>query len=198
MKNNLSVNNSVNIDGGSKIESVRDVNMKAESGTEIVTESAKEYNIYTNESGKGQTIVTTGHEGNPLESRNTYVKIDGNVTTGIHNSLVIDLAGGYDNIEVKVPKGREFFEPKSIDLGGKTMVYNPFLEDYNTAIADMERYTPGTAEYNALKAQAEGIVKVMAQYGFADEVLDSKGKSTGKYVTYESLSGPAIEIPNMM
>ena len=283
MKNNLSVSGSVNLDSKSSIKTVRDVNIKAEAGTEIVTESAKEYNIYTNASGKGQTIVTTGHEGNPLESRNTAVNIDGNIETGIHNALAIDLTGenkvstkqvtlytvtfestwlgsvgqwlgrnpnvtqtsrtnltpdrevaprfrytfsSYSpidlntaathaekvesnttkvtvadkeigNLKATVTKGADFFDEKSIDMDGRTMVYNPYLKDYNQALSDMQRYTPGSTEHNKLKAQAEGIVKVMAAYGFADEILDSKGKGTGQYMTYESLNGPAIEIPNI-
>lgn len=53
LNNELKIKNRVDIDSGTEINAVRNVNINAESGTEIITESAKEYNIYTGESGKG-------------------------------------------------------------------------------------------------------------------------------------------------
>ena len=55
LKNDLEVKNTVDINSGSAINAIRNVNIKAESGTEVITESAKEYNIYTGENGTGSS-----------------------------------------------------------------------------------------------------------------------------------------------
>ncbi len=89
LKDNLKINNTVDINSGSTISAARNVNIKAQSGTEVITESAKEYNIYSGEGGTGNVIVTTGREGNAYETANNFVNIDGTIinnTRGLQNA----------------------------------------------------------------------------------------------------------------
>jgi len=194
LKDNLKVNNTVNINSGSTISAVRNVNIKAESGTEVVTESAKEYNIYKGEGGKGNVIVTTGHEGNAFETANNFVNIDGTINAGIRNSLNMTISGGNlsENVNptVTLTEGKDIFDPSSINFNATSTMENPFLADYNKALSDMQAYTPGSAEYVSLYNQVLGMEKVMATYGFAEKI-----GNTEQYIVYDKIETPAMELP---
>ena len=82
LKNDPEVKNTVNINAGSTINAIRNVNINAESGTEVITESA-----------------------------NNSVNIDGTINAGIHNSLKMTISGGKlftnesENPSVEVTEG---------------------------------------------------------------------------------------------
>lgn len=200
LKDNLKIKNTVDINSGSTINAVRNVNITAESGTEVVTESAKEYNIYKGTDGKGKVVVTTGHEGNAYETANNYVNIDGTINTGIHNSLSMTISGGKlsaiesENVNptVTLTEGADIFDPSSINFNATSTIENPFLADYNKAVSDMQAYTPGSNEYNSLHNQVLGMEKVMATYGFAEKIGD-----TDQYVVYDKIEIPAMELPDI-
>ena len=200
LKNDLKINNTVDINSGSTINAVRNVNINAESGTEVVTESAKEYNIYNGTDGKGNVIVTTGHEGNAFETANNYVNIDGTINTGIRNSLKMTISGGKfsaresetENPTVTVTEGADIFDPSKINFSATATMDNPFLADYNKALSDMQAYTPNSAEYNSLYNQLIGIERLMATYGFAEKM-----SGTDQYVVYDKIQIPAMELPDI-
>ena len=58
VKNTMAQSNQVMIAGGSTVGSVRHVNVKAGKGKTTVTESAREYNIYTGTGGSGSVAST--------------------------------------------------------------------------------------------------------------------------------------------
>ena len=58
VKNTMVQSNQVMIAGGSTVGSVRHVNVKAGKGKTTVTESAREYNIYTGTGGSGSVAST--------------------------------------------------------------------------------------------------------------------------------------------
>ena len=200
LEDKLTLNNTVDINSGSTINAVRNINIKAESGTEVITESAKEYNIYTDESGNSNIIVTTGHEGNASENQNNYVNIDGTINAGIHNSLKMTISGGKlsakesENVNptVTVTEGADIFDSSKINFNATVSMDNPFFADYNKTVSDMQAYTPSSSEYNSLYNQVAGIEKVMETYGFAEKM-----GSTNQYIVYDKIQIPAMELPDI-
>lgn len=196
LTDDLTLNNTVDIDSGSAINAVRNVSLNAESGTEVVTESAKEYKIYSGESGNGKVVVTTGHEGNASETQNNFVNVDGTVNAGVRNTLKMTISGGKvsENVNptVNVTAGAENFDASKINFNATASMDNPFLADYNKAVNDMNAYAEGTAEYKSLYNQVVGMERVMATYGFAEKVSGSE-----RYKVYDKIQVPAMELPDI-
>lgn len=195
---------------GGNIESVRHVNLKAGKGTTTVTESAQEYNIYQGTGGSGTVTSTAFGEAIGGEVPENYIQIDGNVNTGIHNSLNIDISG---NIVMTDPvyneSGTAIVEDGKVDYSGikadatetwfddntikpsVATVENNLLTRYNEITDLLQQYQQGTTEYNSLKTEQTNLLNEMKNMGFATEIK-------GKLVPVSEIEIPAIEIPDIV
>ncbi|MCQ4908464.1 hypothetical protein NE479_13000, partial [Phascolarctobacterium faecium] len=72
VKNTMVQSNHVIIAGGSTVGSVRLLNVKAGKGKTTVTESAREYNIYTATRGSGSVAYTALRENSKSEPADNY------------------------------------------------------------------------------------------------------------------------------
>ena len=208
--NNMTQANQVVIASGANVDSVRHANLKAGKGTTTVTESAQEYNIYQGTGGSGTVTSTAFGEAIGGEVPENYIQIDGNVNTGIHNSLNIDISG---NIVMTDPvyneSGTAIVEDGKVDYSGikadatetwfddntikpsVATVENNLLTRYNEITDLLQQYQQGTTEYNSLKTEQTNLLNEMKNMGFATEIK-------GKLVPVSEIEIPAIEIPDIV
>ena len=208
--NNMTQANQVVIASGTNVDSVRHANLKAGKGTTTVTKSAQEYNIYQGTGGSGTVTSTAFGEAIGGEVPDNYIEIDGNVNTGIHNSLNIDISG---NIVMTDPvyneSGTAIVEDGKVDYSGikadatetwfddntikpsVATVENNLLTRYNEITDLLQQYQQGTTEYNSLKTEQTNLLNEMKNMGFATEI-------NGKLVPVSEIEIPAIEIPDIV
>jgi hypothetical protein len=200
-KNQVVVNGTVN--------SVRNSNLKAGKGLTTVTESAREYNVYTGTSGSGSVTSTASGEHNSNESTNNFVQIDHNgaVTAGIHNNLDVTISGStivnedktdvnkssidYKNIKVTVNKEDTWFDPTSITTG-TVEIKNSLINRYNELNKLLSQYDSQSNEYAIFKSEMDGIRTQMKDNGFIS------GDSSTSGIILESVTLPAISLPDIV
>lgn len=208
--NNMTQANQVVIASAANVDSVRHANLKAGKGTTTVTESAQEYNIYQGTGGSGTVTSTAFGEAIGGEVPDNYIEIDGNVNTGIHNSLNIDISGNivmtdpvYNESEtaivedgkvdysgIKADATETWFDDNTIKPSVAT-VENNLLTRYNEITDLLQQYQQGTTEYNSLKTEQTNLLNEMKNMGFATEI-------NGKLVPVSEIEIPAIEIPDIV
>lgn len=208
--NNMTQANQVVIESGANVDSVRHANLKAGKGTTTVTESAQEYNIYQGTGGSGTVTSTAFGEAIGGEVPDNYIQIDGNVNTGIHNSLNIDISGNivmtdpvYNESEtaivedgkvdysgIKADATETWFDDNTIKPSVAT-VENNLLTRYNEITDLLQQYQQGTTEYNSLKDEQTNLLNEMEDLGFATLI-------NGKLVPVSEIEIPAIEIPDIV
>lgn len=213
VNNDMTQANQVLIASGTNVESVRHANLKAGKGTTTVTESAQEYNIYQGTGGNGTVSSTAFGDVIGEEDSENYIQIDGNVKTGIHNSLNIEISGSLQIEEAEISKDQngnvvvsggkvdysgidadvtgEWFDDSAITPAVAT-IENNMLKRYAELIDLMDQYQ-NTKEYNAFKQELDALLKEMEKMGLA--VQD---KTTGNLVAITEIDVPAIEIPDIV
>ena len=92
LDNKMTQTNTVSIERGAQVESVRHANLSAVSGYTQAYESATAYNIWSGKGAQSSLTTTANGEGDRKgETRHNEVQVDGSVTAGIHNRLSMSI-----------------------------------------------------------------------------------------------------------
>ena len=92
LDNKMTQTNTVSIEHGAQVESVRHANLSAVSGYTQAYESATAYNIWSGKGAQSSLTTTANGEGDRKgETRHNEVQVDGSVTAGIHNRLSMNI-----------------------------------------------------------------------------------------------------------
>lgn len=89
-------NNTVTIGSGSKVSSVRNINLYADAGKETIRDSSVLYTWYWSDKDENYTSSTVGHEEPNNKHSNNFVQADGTLTAGVQNKQYITIGGTYD------------------------------------------------------------------------------------------------------
>lgn len=206
VQNNMTQNNQVTVAG--TVESVRHANLKAGKGLTTITESAREYNIYTGESGSGSiTSTAIGDMSERPETTNNFVNItdQGAVRSGIHNSLDLTITGNfkvdedkkdesaliYDEIKITRLEDQDWFDTSDVTVGA-VEIKNGLQSRYDELNTLLGQYDSQSPEYKLLASEKERLFNEMKDAGFV--ITDSNG--VGHIV--DSISLPAISLPDII
>ena len=217
VSNVMKQNNQVSINGD--IDSVRHVNFKAGKGLTTVVTSAREYNIYTGESGKGSVASTALGDDNDVkdEVRNNFVNIASGKTVraGVHNNLTLDISGETTftdpqfnadgsvkeegkinyNINKNATVGGDWFDVNSnikvTEIEIANGLYSRLLE-IDKVIGD---YSKDSAEYTKLLSERTRIVTQMEENGFIK--TSTEGGKTYKEI-FSEITLPAVEVNDII
>ena len=178
--NSMTQKNQLLIDGG--VRSVRHTNLYAEKGVTTVTETAREYKLYTKDGGEGEVASTAHGDRIKNEVEDNYIDLsaNGSILAGIHTDLDLAISGGTsytdngagiaptlhtDGVEVTVSKGADWFDKDSVEIGTVTLT-NPFYERYMNLLRQMGEYPVESNEHKNLKAGAEMLAAMMESGGY--------------------------------
>ena len=213
VNNDMNQANQVVIASGTAVDSVRHANIKAGKGSTTVTESAQEYNIYQGTSGSGSVASTMFGDVIGGEDSKNYIQIEGDVNTGIHNSLNINISG---NLQIEKPEISKDKDGNLVVVGGNVdysgikaeatedwfddstitpaiaTIENNMLTRYAELVDLMGQYQ-GTKEYDSFKQELNALLEEMKKIGLAVE-----DETTGNLVAVTEIDVPAIEIPDIV
>ena len=178
--NSMTQKNQLLIDGN--VRSVRHTNLYAEKGVTTVTETAREYKLYTKDGGEGEVASTAHGDRIKNEVEDNYIDLgaNGSILAGIHTDLDLAISGGTsytdngagiaptlhtDGVEVTVSKGADWFDKDSVEIGTVTLT-NPFYERYMNLLRQMGEYPVESNEHKNLKAGAEMLAAMMESGGY--------------------------------
>lgn len=207
INNDMEQNNQVTIN--SAVESVRHTNLKAGHGYTNITQSAREYNIYTGESGTGlvtSTVLGDMPEDSGEKTTN-FVKIteNGSVKAGIHNDLDLTISGqfnvdqnkqdesalDYSGIQITTADGQEWFDTSTVEAGTVEIV-NALQDRYNEVNNLLSQYDSNSNEYKILASERDRLITEMTEAGFI--VKDENGNMN----IIESINIPAVLLPDIV
>ena len=212
VKNTMMQNNQVEIAGD--VGSVRHVNVKAGKGKTTVTESAREYNIYTGTGGSGSVASTALGENISSETADNHVNVTGSVKSGIHNKLEVDISGAtaitpptyddngnmltpgsvsYGDITITVGEGADWFDKDGITPAAM-IIGNGLLARYKEVSGVMQEYQKDSDEYKAYKNELSNIVLEMRKAGMV--ALDKDGNQTD--IPVDQINVAAIRLPDIV
>ena len=178
--NSMSQANQVNIGRGSKIESVRNIDLKADSGREAIAESAYVYTTYTSNL-KSNLITVLPQDKNSREQQANFITVDGSLLAGLYNALELEIIGKAEDGSIKgnVIKGREWFNPQSISFGSQQSVANPYLKEYNELL-QAEKQVAANDKTNIKQTYSAELANLLA-------LMEKKGFAIKKGNSYEAL-----------
>ncbi|SHK28314.1 hypothetical protein SAMN05216582_101189 [Selenomonas ruminantium] len=178
--NSMSQANQVNIGRGSKIESVRNIDLKADSGREAIAESAYVYTTYTSNL-KSNLITVLPQDKNSREQQANFITVDGSLLAGLYNALELEIIGKAEDGSIKgnVIKGREWFNPQSISFGSQQTVANPYLKEYNELL-QAEKQMAANDKTNIKQTYSAELANLLA-------LMEKKGFAIKKGNSYEVL-----------
>ena len=197
-------------------ESVRHVNADAAKGTTTVTESAREYKLWTGTGGSGSVSSTALGDDISSETETNFVNVTGSATAGIHNKLDITIGGqtttqapsyngdktdltgegslNYEGITVNITEGSDWFDAASLKPDNMTLV-NGLMDRYNEVMGYLQAYgsNKDSEAYKAYEAEKNLLLLEMEKAGLAE-----KSTKNGVLTPLESIELPAIEIPDIV
>ena len=209
LNNYMTQSNQIEMAGNA--QSVRHINASAGKGTTTVTESAKEYKIWTGTSGSGEVASTALGNTIKNENANNYINITGTAKAGIHNQLDITIGGqttttdpvvendkvitegtvNYDKNNITINTGSTWFSKDDIEVGSITVI-NSLMTRYNQVMDYLHSYSKDSDAYKAYEAEKTLLLNEMAKAGFA-EYADN-----GTLVPLDSIELPAVTIPDIV
>ena len=209
LNNHMTQSNQIEMAGNA--QSVRHINASAGKGTTTVTESAKEYKIWTGTSGSGEVASTALGNTIKNENANNYINITGTAKAGIHNQLDITIGGqttttdpvvengnvitegtvNYDKNNITINTGSTWFSKDDIEVGSITVI-NSLMTRYNQVMDYLHSYSKDSDAYKAYEAEKTLLLNEMAKAGFA-EYADN-----GTLVPLDSIELPAVTIPDIV
>ncbi|MBE6092031.1 MAG: leukotoxin LktA family filamentous adhesin [Selenomonas ruminantium] len=168
--NSLTQANQVYVGRGSKIETVRDINLKADSGRESIAESAYVYTTYTTKTNNN-LITVLPQDKNTREQQSNFITVDGSLLAGLYHALELEITGKAEDGSIKgnVIKGREWFNPQGISFGKQQTVANPYLKEYNELkLAEAQvAASDKTDVKQKYSAELASLLALMEKKGFA-------------------------------
>ena len=209
LNNHMTQSNQIEMAGNA--QSVRHINASAGKGTTTVTESAKEYKIWTGTSGSGEVASTALGNTIKNENANNYINITGTAKAGIHNQLDITIGGqttttdpvvengnvitegtvNYDKNNITINTGSTWFSKDDIEVGSITVI-NSLMTRYNQVMDYLQSYSKDSDAYKAYEAEKTLLLNEMAKAGFA-EYADN-----GTLVPLDSIELPAVTVPDIV
>lgn len=209
LNNHMTQSNQIEMAGNA--QSVRHINASAGKGTTTVTESAKEYKIWTGTSGSGEVASTALGNTIKNENANNYINITGTAKAGIHNQLDITIGGqttttdpvvendkvitegtvNYDKNNITINTGSTWFSKDDIEVGSITVI-NSLMTRYNQVMDYLHSYSKDSDAYKAYEAEKTLLLNEMAKAGFA-EYADN-----GTLVPLDSIELPAVALPDIV
>ena len=182
---NNSMKQENHVEAGGEVNSVRNINAKANKGNTVLVKSAREYNNYTGTNGNGSIASTADGTINKEsdEKHDNKINVSGQYTAGIHDKLEINISGStvtteengvnYDQIKVDITEGAEWFNPEGKDpkdlLDVKTLeLENTLLAQYTALQTALNDYKPGSKEYENLSAEMDKLIEQMKELNFVD------------------------------
>ena len=211
VKNTMTQANQVTIAGN--IDSVRHVNFKANKGLTTVATSAREYNLYTGESGKGSLTSTAFGEQAGGETTDNKVAITGNVNAGVHNELGLTISGsttvkkpdanddtgetGEINFDkITVSADQNWFNTSKnvgIEVGEIT---NSLMGRYLELNNLLAQYDKKSDEYQNFRREQDIIVDQMRENGFVRDVEGKDGKTRSEI--FSSITIPMLDVNDIV
>ena len=168
--NSMSQANQVNVGRGSKVESARNIHLKADSGMESIAESAYVYTTYTSKLNNN-LIAVMPQDKNTNEQQSNFITVDGSLLAGLYNALELEITGKAEDGSIKgnVIKGREWFSSQDISFGNQQTVANPYLDEYNDLLLAEKQVATNdkTNIKQTYGAELANLLAVMAEKGFA-------------------------------
>ncbi|OUO48039.1 hypothetical protein [Megasphaera sp. An286] len=202
------------VEAGGEVNSVRNINAKANKGNTVLVKSAKEYNNYTGTNGNGSIASTADGTINEEsdEKHDNKINVSGQYTAGIHDKLEINISGStetteengvnYDQIKVDITEGAEWFNPEGKDpkdlLDVKTLeLENTLLAQYTALQNALNDYKPGSKEYKNLSAEMDKLIEQMKELNFVDMKYEEgkgwyKTNTPASNVTVQGIALPDI------
>ena len=209
LNNHMTQSNQIEMAGNA--QSVRHINASAGKGTTTVTESAKEYKIWTGTSGSGEVASTALGNTIKNENANNYINITGTAKAGIHNQLDITIGGqttttdpvvendkvitegtvNYDKNNITINTGSTWFSKDDIEVGSITVI-NSLMTRYNQVMDYLHSYSKDSDAYKAYEAEKTLLLNEMAKAGFAEYA------ENGTLVPLDSIELPAVTLPDIV
>ena len=209
LNNHMTQSNQIEMAGNA--QSVRHINASAGKGTTTVTESAKEYKIWTGTSGSGEVASTALGNTIKNENANNYINITGTAKAGIHNQLDITIGGqttttdpvvengnvitegtvNYDKNNITINTGSTWFSKDDIEVGSITVI-NSLMTRYNQVMDYLQSYSKDSDAYKAYEAEKTLLLNEMAKAGFAEYA------ENGTLVPLDSIELPAVTVPDIV
>jgi len=209
LNNHMTQSNQIEMAGNA--QSVRHINASAGKGTTTVTESAKEYKIWTGTSGSGEVASTALGNTIKNENANNYINITGTAKAGIHNQLDITIGGqttttdpvvengnvitegtvNYDKNNITINTGSTWFSKDDIEVGSITVI-NSLMTRYNQVMDYLHSYSKDSDAYKAYEAEKTLLLNEMAKAGFAEYAKN------GTLVPLDSIELPAVTVPDIV
>ena len=215
-------NNTVTIGSGSKVSSVRNINLYADAGKETIRDSSVLYTWYWSDKDENYTSSTVGHEEPDNKHSNNFVQADGTLTAGVQNKQYITIGGddsqlvffddkvkdavnAYENGQEAVGKDDLIINAsKGVDtdgIGTGTMDYGTTLFDrYNELGELMQAYadSPDSAAYIGYKAERQRILDQMKTMGLVEEIEDATNPGTTYLAPVEGATIDYIELSDIV
>lgn len=209
LNNHMTQSNQIEMAGNA--QSVRHINASAGKGTTTVTESAKEYKIWTGTSGSGEVASTALGNSIKNENANNYINITGTAKAGIHNQLDITIGGqttttdpvvendkvitegtvNYDKNNITINTGSTWFSKDDIEVGSITVI-NSLMTRYNQVMDYLHSYSKDSDAYKAYEAEKTLLLNEMAKAGFAEYAKN------GTLAPLDSIELPAVTLPDIV
>lgn len=192
VNNNMTQSNQIELAGNA--ESVRHINASAAKGFTTVTESAKEYKVWTGTGGEGNVASTALGDQIKNETADNYINVTGTAKAGVHNKLDITIDGhsstaaqptyeerpliGSDGKQVLDDEGNPVMEEVLVDKGDVS------YKDVIITVDDGEE----TDWFNKNQITPDNLVVVnglMERYNQVMEYLAAYAEGSEAYEAYE-------------
>ena len=207
LNTNISMGNQVATGVNSKVESVRNINIEANSGENRIEKAVQKYTWYDQENSSDYVTSANGEKNENIDSVDNYADIQGKLHAGIYAKQDITIDGVVDlnkdkNGKTDIVDANVTSKP-IITLGDGTKVdittgiedyANSLIKRYNEICELLKEYSDEkSAAYQGYQAEKTRILNTMLSLGLAEERTFNDGNKaivpTGKLdVQYIKLS----------
>ena len=170
----INQNNTVVINSGSDVSSVRHINAYADAGKETIRDTAVMYTWYYSDKDENYTSSTIGNQEPENKNSNNFVQADGKLTAGVDNKQYITIGGTYN--------------PETGETEGSQIVF--LNKDTLQAVKDY-----GNGQENAVGADG---IKIEVSGSSADESVTKNVGTVGTFDYGKSLFERYNELSALM
>ena len=207
LNTNISMGNQVATGVNSKVESVRNINIEANSGESRIEKAVQKYTWYDQENSSDYVTSANGEKNENIDSVDNYADIQGKLHAGIYAKQDITIDGVVDLNKDKNGKtdivDADVTSKPIITLGDGTKVdittgiedyANSLIKRYNEICELLKNYSDEkSAAYQGYQAEKTRILNTMLSLGLAEERTFKDGNTaivpTGKLdIQYIKLS----------
>lgn len=222
LKDDVYQNNNVTMDSGSKVSSVRHINLYADAGQETIRDSSVMYNWYYSDKDENYTSSTIGDAEPANKHSNNFIQADGKLTAGIQNEQRVTIGKdgavlvflddvvrqGVNNVDGNNAIGKGDLINKELDISDginkddiviDTMDYGSTLFDrYQQVTNLLKEYGQDTTStaYLGYKAERDRIFNEMKDMGMLEQVKDANGNV--EYIVVKGITVDYISLPDIV